>query len=155
MYKHVVVLIAILVFSGCQNIEYPEKPNNLIPEDKMVEILIDIQLFNTTKTYNRLPLQQGGLTPFEYIYERHEIDSIQFLESNNYYGANLDTYNKIHIRIREYFQHEKIKADTLAAIEKRTLDSIKAVNDSITLSELKMKNPEGLKFLMQMDTVSD
>lgn len=140
MYKYVIFILAILVFSGCQNIEYPKKPKNLIPEDKMVEVMIDIQLFNTAKTVNRLPMQQSGLTPNEYIYEKHGIDSIQFVESNRYYGANLETYGNLYAEVKTFLELEKAKMDTIVALEKRKQDSIKVITDSLRLLRINLPN---------------
>ncbi len=155
MYKYVVVIIAIVVFAGCQNIEYPKKPKNLIPEDKMVEVMIDIQLFNTAKTYNRLPMQQAGLTPYEYIYERHEIDSLQFLESNTYYGANLDKYGNLYTKVKTYLEIEKSKLDTIFAVEKRKQDSIKIITDSLKLLRINLPNSGSVNVEAVRDSISE
>lgn len=123
-------------FIGCQNIQYPDKPKDLIPEDKMVEVLIDVHFFNAAKSVNRLPLQQTGMTPNQFIYEKHNIDSIQYEESNAFYGANLDAYERIHTRVKDYLERQKTEIDTLISRKKREEDSIKNTTDSIKLKEV-------------------
>jgi len=155
MYKHLLILVVVLGFLGCQNIEYPKKPKNLIPEDKMVEVMIDIQLFNTAKTYNRTPMQNSGLTPYHFIYEKHAIDSLQFAQSNTYYGANLDTYGNLYTRVKTYLEIEKSKLDTVFAIEKRSRDSIKIITDSLRLLRIKLPNSTSVDVEAVRDSVTD
>lgn len=133
----VLFLCLMLLFLNCQNIQYPEKPKNLIPEDKMVDVLIDVHLFNAAKSVNKLPLQQTGMTPHEFIYEKHAIDSIQFEKSNAYYGAHLNKYERIHLKVRNFLEAEKRELDTLIVRKKRKQDSIKIVTDSLKLLEIK------------------
>lgn len=137
-----------LFFFGCQNIQYPERPKDLIPEDKMVEVLIDVHLFNAAKSVNRLPLQQTGMTPHQFIYEKHDIDSVQYEKSNAYYGANLNTYERIHTSVKIFLENQKTEIDTVIARERRIQDSIKIVTDSIRLKKIGVdinKEPAVLK----------
>lgn len=139
---------------GCQNIEYPEKPKDLIPEDKMVEVLVDVHVFNAAKSVNRLPLQQTGMTPHQFIYEKHAIDSIQYENSNAYYGADLNKYGRIHNRVKDFLELKKRKIDTTIAREKRKVDSIKFVTDSLKLLRIEGLNnsSEGSKVLKKLQT---
>ncbi|MEX0996272.1 MAG: DUF4296 domain-containing protein [Flavobacteriaceae bacterium] len=143
-----------LFFMGCQNIEYPEKPKDLIPEDKMVEVLVDVHVFNAAKSVNRLPLQQTGMTPHQFIYEKHAIDSIQYENSNAYYGADLNKYGRIHNRVKDFLELKKRKIDTTIAREKRKVDSIKFVTDSLKLLRIEGLNnsSEGSKVLKKLQT---
>lgn len=136
MLKTLLLLIIVVWFSSCQDIQRPERPKDLIPEDKMVEVLIDVHLFNAAKNVNRLPLQQTGMTPNQFIYEKHNIDSLQFEKSNVYYGANINAYERIHRRVRDFLELKKRDIDTLIAREKRQQDSIKYVEDSLKLQEI-------------------
>ncbi len=129
------VSLGLFIFS-CQNIQYPERPKDLISEDKMVEVLIDVHLFNSAKSVNRLPLQQTGMTPHQFIYKKHNIDSVQYEKSNAFYGANLNSYERIHTRVKDYLEAQKTEMDTVIAREKRKQDSIKIVTDSIRLKEI-------------------
>lgn len=121
----------VLLLLGCQDVKYPEKPKDLIPEDKMVEILIDVHLFNAGKSVNRLPLQKTGRTPFELIYEKHNIDSLQYEKSNAYYGAYLNKYERIHLKVKDSLESKKAEIDTLKAREMRKKVSTKTDTDSI------------------------
>lgn len=135
------ILLIGTVLMGCQDIKRPEKPDNLIPEDKMVEVLIDVHLFNSAKSYNRMPLQQTGLTPHHFIYEKHGIDSLQYEKSNAYYGADLDRYTAIHARAKAILENRKSEVDTLLAKDTQKRDSISKVNDSLRLLKNKTGTP--------------
>lgn len=149
-----------LFFIGCQEIEYPKKPKDLITEDKMVDVLIDVHLFNAAKSVNRLPLQQTGMTPHQFIYEKHSIDSAQYETSNAYYGAYLNSYERIHTRVKVFIESEKTQIDTVIARERRTLDSIKIVTDSINLKniglDLDNKEPALLRMIesIKIDSIN-
>lgn len=138
--KVVIVLLGTVII-GCQDIKRPEKPDNLIPEDKMAEVLVDVHLFNSAKSYNRMPLQQTGLTPHQFIYEKHGIDSLQYEISNAYYGADLDKYANIHARAKAILEKRKIEVDTLIVKETQKRDSILKVNDSLRLLKNKFGTP--------------
>jgi hypothetical protein len=140
--KTVTLMLVLVWFSSCQDIQKPERPKNLIPEDKMVEVLIDVHLFNAAKNVNRLPLQQTGMSPHEFIYDRHNIDSIQFEKSNAYYGTDINAYERIHLRVKKFLDNKKTEIDTLIAREKRRQDSIKIVEDSLRLKKIFRESEE-------------
>lgn len=147
-----------LLILGCQDIKYPEKPKDLIPEEKMVEVLIDVHLFNAAKSVNRLPLQQTGMTPYHFIYEKHVIDSLQYEKSNAYYGANLDKYERIHTKVKDFLESEKREIDALIVREKRRQDSIKFITDSLKLLKIEglIEAPSNSKVLKKvvLDTIN-
>lgn len=154
---HLFLLSLGLFFFSCQNIQYPERPKDLIPEDKMVEVLIDVHLFNAAKSVNRLPLQQTGMTPHQFIYEKHNIDSVQYEKSNAFYGANLNSYERIHNRVKDYFELQKTEIDTVIERERRKQDSIKIVTDSIRLKNIGVdtnKEPAVLRKIAPVNTDS-
>lgn len=154
--KTLILLLVLVWFSACQDIQKQEKPKELIPEDKMVEVLIDVHLFNAAKNVNRLPLQQTGMTPHQFIYEKHNIDSLQFEKSNAYYGTQINTYERIHNRVKDYLTHKKTEIDSLIAREKRKQDSIKFAEDSIRLNKIfkETDEPAVLKMVKPVKTDS-
>jgi hypothetical protein len=142
--KTATLLLVLVLFSACQNIQKPERPKNLIPENKMVEVLIDVHLFNAAKNVNRLPLQQTGMSPHQFIYDKHNIDSVQFEKSNAFYGTDINTYERIHVKVKEFLDNKRIEIDTLIAREKISQDSIKIVLDSLRLEKI-FKRSDGLE----------
>lgn len=132
--------IGLLFLTACQTIERNKKPENLIPEDKMVEVLMDVHLFNAAKSVNRLPLQQTGMTPHQFIYEKHQIDSVAYEQSNAYYGTDLDKFEELHTKVKTRLEQRKKEVDTTIARKKRAQDSIKYIQDSIKLQQLNIKS---------------
>ena len=143
-----------LFFSCNPSIEKPKKPDNLIPEDKMVDIMYDMYILNSAKGVNKKLLELNGIMPKEYIFEKYSIDSTQFAESNNYYVYNTKTYEsilneiakKIDVKKKEYEALDKIeeadkkrKEDSLRKIRVREKDSLFRIN------ELKLKKKTSIK----------
>jgi hypothetical protein len=135
-------------FSCNSGIEKPQKPENLIPEDKMVDIMYDMFLLNSAKGVNKTILEVNGIMPEKYLFEKHSIDSTQFAESNNYYVYNTKTYESILNRIKEKIDLKKKEYDALEKIEdaerQKKADSIlaerKKLKDSlIKVGEVKLK----------------
>ena len=57
-----------LIFCSCGSIsEENVKPNNLIPEDKMIDILYDMSLISVSKGINKRILENNGMKPKKYI----------------------------------------------------------------------------------------
>lgn len=125
----------LLVFFGCQDIEYPEKPENLIPEEKMVDVLVDIHLLNSARAYDRNTLQENGITS-DFVYNKYGIDSLQVVQSNTYYGADLKTYGAIYKEVETRLRAQKKEVDTLMLRQEKSLDSVKQALDSLRLLKI-------------------
>ena len=131
MKKLLFICTAFLGLLACQDIQYPEKPDNLIPEDKMVDIITDLYIFNAAKSYNRNLLQQSGLTMESFIFEKHQIDSLQFEKSNDYYAANIEKLEAIYKKAQERLELRQQEIDTLISKQAKLRDSIFMPKDSI------------------------
>lgn len=142
--KKLFYIIICFFFSCNSSIEKPQKPENLIPEDKMAEIMYDVFLLNSAKGVNKIILEVNGVMPENYIFEKYSIDSTQFAESNNYYVYNTKTYEsilnkikeKIDLKKKEYEALDKIeeaekmkKADSIREIRKREKDSLVKIGE--------------------------
>ncbi len=104
-------------FMGCQNVKHPEKPENLIAEDKMVEVLADAYLVNAARSVDYKTVRTKGLRLDSLIYKKYDIDSLQFAQSNAYYADNLDTYI-------EMFKKVELKLQTMSDALNPKKDSI-------------------------------
>ena len=110
--KHVSALLMLLFLSSCYNIKKPEKPENLISKDNMVNVLVDIAIMSSAKGVNKRKLEENGIVPDVFIYKKHSIDSLTFAESNAYYAYDIDTYTGIYKRVKDSLSvvREKYKA---------------------------------------------
>jgi hypothetical protein len=83
MKKLSVLFFCFALFVSCQNTPI-EKPDNLIDQDKMVDIFFDITV-----------LEKNKINPNTYIYKKHHIDSLQFANSDKYYASDVKKYKEI------------------------------------------------------------
>src|SRR5690625_3381192 len=90
----VIFIIGLLTIS-CQDIELPERPEDLIDRDTFSEILVDTYLSNAARNKNYQDIQEQNIRLEKYIYQKYEIDSLQFAKSNAYYSSDLDGYLEI------------------------------------------------------------
>ncbi|MHA7056566.1 DUF4296 domain-containing protein [Aquimarina sp. M1] len=123
---HYFFLSGLLVLS-CQNLDKPSKPDNLLAEDKMVEILTDIAFVKAAKGSYKKVFDIEKINPEEYILSKHGIDSLVFAENNSWYTDQIDDYEKIFEKVKKNIEQSKIKYEKL----KKEEDSIKKIEDSI------------------------
>ncbi|WP_417238497.1 DUF4296 domain-containing protein [Bizionia sp.] len=94
--KKVVIYILLAAFVvNCTQFGKPKKPENLIAKKAMVAILVDLSLLSSAKGINKRTLEHNGISPEDYVYKTHQIDSLQFLNSNKYYSYNTKEYEAI------------------------------------------------------------
>ena len=90
-------LLIIFLFIGCTD----NGPDNLISKEKMEKIIFDIMILNASSGFD-LKIDNNLLSD-ELIYKKHNIDSLQFYESELYYSKNprehYEIYAKVKIRI--------------------------------------------------------
>jgi len=128
--RNVIAIFFVLIFLGCNSIERPEKPDNLIPKAQMIDIMYDIFLLNSAKGVNKRMLESNGIEPEQYVFEKYGIDSTQFANSNNYYSYDTKTYESILEGIKEKINSKKKQYEALDKAEeearKKKADSLKA-----------------------------
>ena len=122
--KTVLLVVTTLFFMSCENLDV-KKPANLISEDQMVEILYDVVLINSAKGINKQALQRNIKNPQQYIYKKHNIDSLQFAESNAYYTFKSEVYKSIYEKLELKLTTQKTEYEALHKEKKRINDSIK------------------------------
>lgn len=122
MKKIVWILFGVLLLA-CGK-DKPPKPDNLISEAKMSDIIYDVFLLNAAKGINKRILEKNGVMPQEYVYKKHNIDSLQFAQSNDYYSYDTKTYEEIMGRVKERIETEKTKYDSIVTREQELNDSI-------------------------------
>ena len=144
-----------MVFSACQSVEETKKPDNLIAEDKMVEVLTEISIMTSARNFNKRKFEATGIKPEEYIYEKFGIDSLQFERSNAFYAANYMQYENIYRQVKENLQGMKDKLDSIREVERKVNDSILAAKeglDSLQVDSLRVRS-DSLK--LEQDRKSD
>lgn len=140
------IVLSVFIF-GCQDVKRPEKPENLIPKDQMVDILTETYLINAARSYDIKEIRKKQLKLDSFILKKFKIDSLQFAKSNEYYTADLNTYNSLFVKVEEKLNAIKNRTDSVYKVieekraEKRRQDSIKGLNlDSIDAIEKDTSN---------------
>lgn len=140
------ILIFVLAIS-CNNnsIEKPKKPENLIRKDKMVEILYDMSIFTAAKGVNKKLIESKGILPEAYIYKKYNIDSLQFVQSNEYYTFNIDSYEDIYSKLKLKLQKEKAYYDSIvkARTEQRKAISKEQREKRDSLNKIRLLKTKG------------
>ncbi|MDX1326727.1 MAG: DUF4296 domain-containing protein [Arenibacter sp.] len=118
MVKYFLPLILLIMLVSC-NEEVVKKPDNLIPQDKMVAVLYDISLLNAGRAINQNVLNEYEIEPMKYIYNKYAIDSLQLVDSDTYYASIPATYEAIYTAVKEKLenQEEIMNAQKQAAAE--------------------------------------
>jgi len=118
--KIVVYILGFLLLVSCTSNTILEKPKNLIPKDKMADILTDLFLATGAKSVKNTDGKRQ-INYMNLVYEKHQIDSTQYKESNHYYTSLIDVNSEILTIVEKRLN--KIK-DSLNTLE-QAMDSIK------------------------------
>ncbi len=133
MKKLLGILTALILLVSCQDIDRTPKPDNLIPEDKMVEVLTELSILHGARSYNKSLMEEKGINAYPYLTNKFGIDSVQLVQSNNYYAENYKEYQMIYDRVKERLEILMEHYDSIREVEKKKKDSLRRVpeNDSI------------------------
>ena len=102
-------LFILLIFCSCGLVNDENLvPDNLIAEEKMVDILYDMSLISVSKGINKRILENNGMKPKKYILKKYNIDSLQFVLSNEYYSKDLERYLKIYEEVLNKLEMNRI-----------------------------------------------
>ena len=94
-----ILLIGIALFTSCTSNTIYKKPEDLIPKDEMVNLLVDVYLANGAYAVKNI----NGKRKVDYmplVYEKYGIDSARFQRSNIYYMSRIDEYEYIFKKVK-------------------------------------------------------
>ena len=109
MKKFITYFVAGIVFWSCS--ESLKKPSNLIPQDKMIDIFYDMNMFQTIRNNDYRLYESHNINPEQYIYTKYNIDSLQLAQSNKYYALNAGEYEKMLDAVIDRINTEKEKIE--------------------------------------------
>lgn len=119
MNKFINILFLSCFIISCTSNTIIEKPDNLIPKDKMVDVITDLLIASGAKNIKNIH-QQRDVDYYSLVFEKYQVDSTQFQESNYYYTSKIDDYDEMLAEVNNRLRTLKNKFDK----EKRELDSI-------------------------------
>jgi hypothetical protein len=122
--KHLLVLskYALLIFLAlgvfaCQDVVRPDIPEQIIPEAKMVDVLVEAYIGNAARSNNNRVLRMGGVQLDSILYAKYEIDSLQFAQNTAYYASQIDPYMRILEQVETKLSGVKKSLDSIALID--------------------------------------
>ncbi len=151
----------VLLVTACYQYNKPDKPKNLISKKKMVDVLIDIKLISSANGVNKKILENHGINSESYIFKKHDIDSLQFALSNEYYAFSIKEYEEIYANVKDSLEQLKIfykeldlKEEAEAKAQKKKDSISKALlfkgKDSLEIIKIK----DSLKMITKKDSLT-
>ena len=96
--KKIIFALSLIVFHSCSNNE-KNKPDDLMTEDQMTNLLLDINIINSSRAFrNKSKLNYYNIKD-SLLFRKHNIDSLKFSNSNFYYASNPKIYLRIYSKL--------------------------------------------------------
>lgn len=137
MKKLLFLLVFLMVVSCAEKVV--EEPENLIPKEKMIDILHDLAILNATKTTVGAKLDESGIDVMEFLYKKYQIDSTQFSESDLYYASLPLEYQSIYTEVETKLD---MRQKTMEEATEKKNDSIRKANEKRSDSIRSAKTPK-------------
>jgi uncharacterized protein (DUF608 family) len=142
MNKYLYIIFISLILGACTSNTIMKKPKDLIPKDQMVDLLTDLILANGGDNVKNLNSVRNT-NYFPFVFDKYQIDTVQFKESNYYYTSKIDDYDDILEEVNERLNILKKKYEgeikITDSIERHKKDSIR------NKSKLIVKKPRDIE----------
>lgn len=96
--KKIICLGVIFVMVACSNNPVP-KPENLLNEETMENILFDVAVLQATKANSPDILLNNTIDSKDFIYKKYKIDSATYHQNNRYYAGDVKKHKHMHKRV--------------------------------------------------------
>lgn len=131
MKKFFYILLVLVMVASCVE-RIIQKPDDLIPQEKMTQLLYDLAILNAAKSTNSAILEVHFDSPTNFLFEQYGVDSLQFVKSDIFYASQPLVYEAIYKEVAAKLDKEKSKIeevrkmtnDSLAAKSRRLKDSL-------------------------------
>lgn len=104
--KKISILILCVLASACSHKVVP-KPETLLSMEQMESIVYDISILQSAVLADRTYFADRAITPFSYIFKKHEIDSLTYAQNDLYYASRPREYAIIYKRAAERLKQLK------------------------------------------------
>ena len=119
LYTFLFVLILVSIFDSCSSKGSVEKPDNLINESLMVNVLYEISILDAMSTFKPRNKDFEQIYGKPYIFLKYGVDSLQLAKSDQYYAKFPRVYHKIYSRVLEKMKKTKDSFDLLGKNQKK------------------------------------
>ena len=118
MRKIILFLAIAITFVSCKE-EFVPKPDRLIAQDVMVDIMYDLTILEAIKNQNPASLDTFKINSRAYIFKKYKIDSIQYAKSNIYYASDYNEYKSMFEQISKRLEVKTQSVDSLIKKQKK------------------------------------
>lgn len=118
MRKIIALLTIVILFLSCKD-EVVDKPEHLIDEDVMVDIMYDLTVLEALRNQNPASLDSFKINSRDYIFKKYKIDSAQFAKSNVYYASDYTEYKDMFDQISKRLKANTKSVDSLIKLKKK------------------------------------
>lgn len=122
-------LILMLFFAACKT-KNDKKPDDLVPKEKMVNILTDMHRMEGV--VNNLGIQSSDTTQFFFrkleteIFEKYAVDTASYYQSYKYYLVNPEDFKEIYDDVvKQIIAKNKVDSLAESKMKKMLVDSTK------------------------------
>lgn len=119
----ILTLIILVIVQSCKDFNN-KKPENLISEDKMVEILFDLEIINAARGDNKKIIEEKISNVNNYLQNKYKIGIDQFENSISYYSSDILKYSMI-------IQEVEQKLDSTKNLIQKKIDAKRNRQDSL------------------------
>lgn len=116
MKRIIYILIILMTLVSCTSRTIYKKPEKLIGKEKMISIWTDLYIATGAKSVKT----KSGEKDINYIplvFEKHQIDSIQFSKSNIYYTSRIEEYEKMFEEVQKRLNDVKDIYDPVTELD--------------------------------------
>ena len=136
--KQIIYFLLFFMIFSCTKEE--EKPKNLIPKQKMINLLFDMHLASKSRNIRTISKEKNP-NYYPLIYDKYQVDSTQFKESHTYYLKNIELYQEIYTKLEDSISKLTKKQQKLV----KEADSIKKLNQKLIKKTVKKSNLKDIK----------
>lgn len=110
MKQLLLIFFGVLIIS-CSNNPVP-KPDNLLSEEVIKDILFDAAIIQAAEVASPNGLADNNINATTFIYEKYKIDSITYYQNQKYYAADVKKYKKMYKEVLKRLEEMQAASDT-------------------------------------------
>lgn len=110
MKQLLLIFFGVLIIS-CSNNPVP-KPDNLLSEEVIKDILFDAAIIQAAEVASPNGLADNNIKATTFIYEKYKIDSITYYQNQKYYAADVKKYKKMYKEVLKRLEEMQAASDT-------------------------------------------
>ena len=110
MKQLLLIFFGVLIVS-CSKNPVP-KPDNLLSEEVIKDILFDAAIIQAAEVASPNGLADNNIKATTFIYEKYKIDSITYYQNHKYYAADVKKYKKMYKEVLKRLEEMQAASDT-------------------------------------------